>query len=103
MPDGSVYYATTQEAYEILRRYAVPAVPEPEPKGEKRQRIVMPRIELERRDVRFMPATDAAPDTWKAVISERFVYQPPAEAALQAQNTLNRMRADEEAILVLMM
>jgi hypothetical protein len=103
MPDGSVYYATTQEAYEILRRYAVPAEPEPAAKGDKRQRIVMPRIELEKRDVRFMPAADSLQGTYKAVINERFVYQPPPEAALQAQNVLNRMRSEEEALIVLLM
>lgn len=102
MPDGTILYATTQEAYEWLRQYTR-AVDEPAPAkpSERKQRIVMPRIELERRDVRFVPATDSIAGTYKAVISERFVYRPPDEATRHAQERINRMRADDEAILVL--
>lgn len=105
MPDGTILYATTQEAFEWLRQYTS-AVDEPAPqpkRGTERQRIVMPRIELEKRDVRFVPATDSLPGTYKAVISERFTYKPPPEATRHAQERLNRMRADEEAIMVLLM
>ena len=104
MPDGTVLYATTQEAYEWLRLYSAPVdVPKPDTKPrEGKQRIVLPRIELERRDVRFVPATDSIPGTYKAVVSERFSYRPPPEATRQAQERINRMRADEEAILLLM-
>jgi hypothetical protein len=49
----------------------------------------------------FHPATDSLPDTYQAVISERFAFKPDA-TYLQAQNLLNRMRADEEALLLLM-
>lgn len=103
MPDGTTLYATTQEAFEWLRQYtqAVDEPDAPRPQ-EKRQRIVMPRIELEKRDVRFVPATDSLPGTYKAVISERFTYKPPPESARHAQERLNRMRADDEAILILM-
>lgn len=104
MPDGTLLIATTEEAYEWLRRYSR-AVEEPQPAAkarEQKQRIVMPRIELEKRDVRFVPATDSIPGTYKAVISERFVYQPPEEATRHAQDRLNRMRADDEAILILL-
>lgn len=101
MPDGTALYATTDEAFEWLRLYSKPVEMAPQPKAE-RQKIVMPAIELAKRDVRFVPATDSIPGTYKAVISARFNYQPPPEATRQAQDRFNRMRADDEAIWLLM-
>lgn len=102
MPDGSMLEATTEEAFEWLQLYATPR---PETKSAPRAAatIRMPAIVLEKRDVRFIPATDSAPDTWQAVISERFTYQPPPEVTRQAEIRANRMRADEEALVTLLM
>lgn len=103
MPDGTMLEATTQEAYEWLRRYSRPIEQPRQAKSAQPSSIRMPAIKLEKRDVRFIPAQDATADTWKAVISERFAFTGPPEATRQAQERLNRMRADEEAITVLLM
>jgi len=50
-----------------------------------------------------VPAQDALPGTYKAVISERFVYRAPEEAYRQAEIIANRIRDDEEAIIALLM
>jgi hypothetical protein len=105
MPDGTLLIATTQEAFEWLRMYTQ-AAPEPAKAvtGSPREPAIRaPVVELAKRDVRFVPATDSIPDTWKAVVSERFTYRPPPEVTRQAQERLNRMRADDEAILALML
>lgn len=103
MPDGHVFIASTQEALALLQLYSVPkesiaqltAPPQAQPV------IRAPQITLEKRDVRFVPADE--PNTYKALISERFVYRAPADAYGQAEAAANRIRADEEAILALML
>lgn len=103
MPDGTMLEATTQEAYEWLRLYSRPASVETAPKRSVQGAVRTPQIVLEKSDVRFIPATDAAADTWKAVISERFTFKAPAQAAGLAQERLNRIRADNEALIALLM
>lgn len=101
MPDGELVQASTEEAYAMLERYTSPAEQKPQRKtGESR--IVMPRIEFGKRDVRFIPATDSQPDTWKVVLSDRFIYRPDPVANLLAVEKLNRIKDDEEAIMVLL-
>lgn len=103
MPDGTRLDATTEEAFEWLRLYSKPK-PEVAIQAPPRSASIrMPAIVLEKRDVRFIPATDSLPDTWRAVISERFSYQPPPEVTRQAEIIANRMRANEEAIALLML
>jgi hypothetical protein len=93
MPDGTMVYATTDEAFAMLRDFSAPiSTPQPQ----------VP-VTLQKREVRFLPAEDAMPDTWKAVIPERFAYEPPPETRRQAEIIANRMRADEEAILALIL
>lgn len=105
MPDGTRLEATTQEAFEWLRQYSTPVQPEPSgpPHSTAERSIPMPQIVLTKRDVKFIPAEDAAPDTWKAVINERFIYAPPPEVTRQAQEIANRMRANEDAIIALLL
>lgn len=101
MPDGTMLEATTQEAYEWLRLYARPAkVPAPTAKASPQRTVLTPQVVLEKRDVRFIPATDSAPDTWKAIISERFTFQAPPDVTRQAQERLNRIRAANNAALI---
>lgn len=101
MPDGTMLEATTEEAFDWLQRYSAP---KPEPKSTPRAASIrMPTIVLEKRDVRFIPATDSAPDTWQAVISERFAFRAPPEIHRQAEIRANRMRADDEALTALLM
>lgn len=102
MPDGQVLMATTQEAVSFLQLYARPKY-EAVPYGKQAASIRAPQIVLEKRDIRFLPAEDAALGTWKALISERFFYRAPPEAYRQAEILANRMRADDEAIVALLM
>lgn len=102
MPDGTMLEATTDEAFEWLRLYSTPK-PVPTAAPPRAAAIRMPPIVLEKRDVRFIPATDSAPDTWQAVISERFSFRVPPEIHRQAEIRANRIRADEEALMALLM
>jgi hypothetical protein len=106
MPDGRMFLASTDEALQLLRMYSVPKEVAEEPKSQRQAKgqpvIRAPQITLEKRDVRFVPETDAAEGTYKALISERFVYRAPEEAYRQAEIMLNRMRDDEEALLLLL-
>lgn len=107
MPDGRIFEATTEEVIALLQLYARPkdsdVAPSPLRKQAKQVNIKLPQITLTKRDIRFIPAQDTAPDTWKVVIAERFIYAPPAEATRQAEIIANRMRADEEIIITLLM
>lgn len=107
MPDGRMFEATTDEVVALLQLYAKPKLedkPQPEPRKAKGAiSIPTPPVTLAKRDIIFLPAQDTEPDTWKVVIAERFVYAPPEEATRQAQIIANRMRADEDAIIALLM
>lgn len=103
MPDGTMLEATTDEAIEWLRLYSRPKPGPTAAPPRAAAAIRMPPIVLEKRDVRFIPATDSAPDTWQAVISERFSFQVPPEIHRQAEIRANRIRADEEALTALLM
>lgn len=102
MPDGTMLEATSEEAFEWLRLYSRPK-PDPKAAPPRAAAIRMPAIVLEKRDVRFIPATDSAPDTWQAVISERFSFRAPPEIHRQAEIRANRIRADDEALVALLM
>lgn len=103
MPDGRTFFATTEEVVGLLQLYAVPkeSIAQLAEAPKAQPTIRAPQITLQKRDVRFVPAE--LPNTYKAVISERFTYNPPPESARQAEIFANRMRADEEAILALLM
>lgn len=101
MPDGKVFSATTEEAYTLLRLYSV-RKEEPTPSA-KQIVIRTPQITLERKDVRFIPATDAALDTWKVVINDLFIYRAPDEVYRQAEMLANRISDDEEIVALLML
>jgi hypothetical protein len=103
MPDGRMFEATTDEVLALLQLYAVPkeAIEQLSEAPKAQPVIRAPQITLRKRDVRFVPADQ--PNTYKAVISERFVYRAPPEAYGQAEILANRIRADEEAILALLM
>lgn len=90
MPDGRVFLATTQEVVSLLRTYAVPA-------------SSAPAESLQKRDIRLVPAEDTLPGTYKAVLPERFTYRAPPEVYGHAETIANRMRADDEAILALIL
>lgn len=100
MPDGRVFIATTEEVVALLQLYAVP-------KEALAQLTAPPSAarapveDLQKRDIRFVPAEDTLPGTFKAVLSERFSYRAPEEAYRQAEIIANRIRADEEALLLL--
>jgi hypothetical protein len=103
MPDGRMFKATTDEVLALLQLYAVPkeTIEQLTAPLQAQPVIRAPQITLQKRDVRFVPAEH--PNTYKAVISERFVYRAPPDATGHAQMALNRIRADEEAILALLM
>lgn len=102
MPDGRAIMATTAEAFDLLERYTV-IKEAPRPAAKKTVSIKTPAIVLQKSDVRFVPAADASPDTYKAVISERFDFKPPADAYRQAEILANRLRDDDEAVIALLL
>lgn len=103
MPDGRTFFATTDEVIGLLQLYAVPkeAIAQLTAPPQAQPVIRAPQITLQKRDVRFVPTEE--PNTYTAVISERFVYRAPADAYGQAQMALNRMRADDEEALLLLL
>lgn len=101
MPDGTMIEATTQEAFDWLRAYSVPA-PVPVVSKEAPRRafsIRAPAVVLEKSDVRFIPATDSAPDTWKAVLDNQFTFKAPDD--MTARVRAARMRQEEDEMIAL--
>lgn len=103
LPDGTLIWATFDEAYDILAA----STKQVEAKVSQTVRAKVSREALtkpiERREVKWVPVQDTMAETYKVVLPQRLEFMPSGESYQIAMATLKRRMDDEEAAMLLLL
>lgn len=103
LPDGTLIWATFDEAYDILQAYTKPVEQketQPDSKRVSRETKTRP---IERREVKWVPVQDTITETYKPLLPARLEFMPSGQSYRIAMETMRRRMDDEEAAMVLLL